>query len=366
MSTEKKELTLTCKVDSYRSGWTVVEFLAHRFKYHTASGWDRRVRDRQVRVNAAEVDPDHVVRMDDAVQYTIWHAEPEVDYSYDILYEDDSLLAVSKSGNIPVHACGVFITHTLIAKLRKDFGPALNLAHRLDRETSGVVLLCKNRQSNRVMAETFRKSEVSKSYLAVAYGRVPQDGFEIDAPIGKMDQRYQYPDEYAWGKAHDMATYLPKRRVDPQNGKPARTIFKVRKRKDNFTVLGVVPISGRTNQIRVHLSYAGFPVVGDKIFALNGELRDECLKNGLTPRVKEALILDRHALHCESLKFEHPITGEDLCITAPPPTDLRNFLEYSPRHTNSGFRRRYDIIWSQQKRRTPTERKLDKKAVVNP
>ena len=327
MSAEKKELKLTCKVDSYRSGWTVVEFLAHRFKYHTATGWEKRVRDRQVRVNTAVVEPDHVVSKDDAVQYTIWHAEPDVDYAYDVLYEDDSILAVSKSGNIPVHACGVFITHTLIAKLREDYGPKINLAHRLDRETSGVVLLCKDRRSNSDMARAFREGAVDKSYLAVVYGRVPKDTFEIDAPIGRMDQRYQYPDEYAWGKEHGLATYLPKRRVDPEFGKPARTTADVRKRLDEYTVLKVVPVSGRTNQIRVHLSHAGFPIVGDKIYALQGELRDECLREGLTPRVKTALVLDRHALHCEKLEFKHPQTGAALSITAPPPPDLRGFLD---------------------------------------
>jgi 23S rRNA pseudouridine1911/1915/1917 synthase len=249
-----------------------------------------------------------------------------VDYAYDVLYEDESLLAVSKSGNIPVHACGVFITHTLIARLREDFGRTLNLAHRLDRETSGVVLLCKDRHTNRTAAEMFRLGKVAKSYLVVVYGQVPGDAFEIDAPIGKIDQRYQYPDEYAYGKAHDLATYLPKRRVDFENGKPARTAFEVRRRSEEYTVLCAVPQTGRTNQIRVHLSHTGFPIVGDKIYALEGELRDECLKKGLTRRVKEALVLERHALHCESLRFEHPVTGKSLRIDAPPPADLRLFI----------------------------------------
>jgi len=128
---EKKQLTLTCTVDSYRAGWTIVEFLAHRFKYHTAEGWDRRVRDHWVKVNDAHVDPAHRVARDDAVQYTIWHHEPAVDDKYDVLYEDEWLVAVGKSGNIPVHACGVYITHTLIARIKEDFGRKL---HRLRLE----------------------------------------------------------------------------------------------------------------------------------------------------------------------------------------------------------------------------------------
>jgi len=326
LETEKKKLTLTCTVDPYRSGWTIVEFLAHRFKYHTAEGWARRIRDRWVRVNAAEVGPDHRVNKDDAVQYTIWHTEPAVDDSYGILYEDDWLVAVGKSGNIPVHACGVYITHTLIARVKEDFGCKLNLAHRLDRETSGAVVLCKDRESNRRMAGMFARGEVEKRYLAAVYGTVPADGFEVDAPIGKMDQRDRFPDEYAFGKSHNLATYLPKRRVDFENGKPAKTAFEVVERGPEFTALIAVPTTGRTNQIRVHLAHAGFPIVGDKIYALQGDLRDEILRAGLTDRVRKALILDRHALHCASLRFTHPMTGTDITIEAPLPPDLSPYF----------------------------------------
>jgi 23S rRNA pseudouridine1911/1915/1917 synthase len=326
MESEKKQLTLTCAVDSYRSGWTIVQFLAHRFKYHTAEGWERRIRDRWVTVNGTAVEPDHRVSRDDAVQYTIWHAEPAVDDSYGVLFEDEWLVAVGKSGNVPVHACGVYITHTLIARLKQDFGRRLNLAHRLDRETSGVVVLCKDRESNRRLARTFAEGGVNKRYLVVVYGEVPGDRFEVDAPIGKMDQRDRFPEEYTFGKVHQIATYLPKRCVDPENGKPARTIFEVIRRGKGLTALRAVPVTGRTNQIRVHLAHAGFPVLGDKTYALEGELRDEILRRGLTERVREALVLDRHALHCASLAFSHPMTGERVKIEAPVPPDLAPYF----------------------------------------
>lgn len=326
---EKQQLTLTCHVDSYRSGWTVVEFLAHRFPYHTAEGWTKRVQDQWVRVNGAHVDTSHAVAKDDAVEYTIWHAEPPVDDRYDVLWEDEHYLAVSKSGNIPVHACGIYIINTLIARLRADYGPAINLAHRLDRETSGVVMLAKHREANRRLAGMFERGEVEKRYLAVVYGRVgdgaPGTTALIDAPIAKVDARYQYPVEYEYGKANDRATFLPKR-VVAEGGKEARTRIEVvgvrTHRSRELTTLRVTPEQGRTNQIRVHLAHIGHPIVGDKIYALNGDLRDEILRDGLTPRVRETLILDRHALHGESLAFTHPLTGEALVIRAPLPRDL--------------------------------------------
>ena len=89
-----------------------------------------------------------------------------------------------------------------------------------------------------------------------------------------------------------------------------------------FTTLRVTPEQGRTNQIRVHLAHIGHPIVGDKIYSLTGDLHEEVLRDGLTPRVREALVLERHALHCESLAFGHPLASETLTIKAPVPSDL--------------------------------------------
>jgi len=152
---EKRSLTLTCEVDSYRSGWSIVDFLAHRFPYHTREGWTARVHDQWVSVNGEAVQFDHVVRKSDRVAYTIFHAEPPVDDRYNVVFEDDHYLAVAKSGNIPVHACGIYIVNTLIARLRADFGANVNLVHRLDRETSGVVVLAKHKEANRLLARMF-------------------------------------------------------------------------------------------------------------------------------------------------------------------------------------------------------------------
>ena len=90
----------------------------------------------------------------------------------------------------------------------------------------------------------------------------------------------------------------------------------------NFTTLRVTPEQGRTNQIRVHLAHAGHPIVGDKIYALSGEVRDEQLREGMTERVRSALVTERQALHCESLAFRHPLTGEPVALRAELPGDL--------------------------------------------
>ncbi len=326
MPGSKKNITLACAVDNYPSGWTLAAFLGHRFPYHAPEGWRHRILSGRVLVNGSSALPDSPVRTGDEIRYTISHTEPEVDFNYSVVYEDDCLLAVSKSGNIPVHACGVYITNTLIARIRNDFGPGLNLVHRLDRETSGLVLMSKTSEVARIVSRMFRDGAVSKTYLAVVYGHVPEERFEVDAPIGTVDKRrYPIPYDEEFRKIGG-ASYLPKRAVDYANGKPARTLFARTAFVESFTALEARPLSGRTNQIRVHLSHAGYPVVGDKIYALGGELGEELVREGLTPRVREALIMDRHALHCSRLELRHPLTRAPLSLEAPAPEDLKRFL----------------------------------------
>jgi 23S rRNA pseudouridine1911/1915/1917 synthase len=324
MDGRKKKIVLTYKVDSYRSGWAIVEYLAHRFPYHSAEGWARRVEDGRVSLNGRTVESACPVRQDDTVQYTILHAEPEVDDRCQVVYEDDDLLAVSKSGNIPVHACGIYITHTLIAVLKARFGEAVNLAHRLDRETSGLVLLSKNKLAARLLGRMFQRGKVTKKYLAVVHGRVPEEVFEINAPIGMVpyERRESLLSEED-GPERKLASFLPKRQVDFAGGKPAVTRFERLAVLDEYTVLRAFPITGRTNQIRVHLAHRGFPVVGDKVYSLAAELKEECVRCGRTEHVRRALVMDRQALHCSRMEFVHPSTGLPMRLAAPVPEDMR-------------------------------------------
>ncbi|MFH1754094.1 MAG: RluA family pseudouridine synthase [Candidatus Latescibacterota bacterium] len=330
MERQKKKITLSCKVDPFRSGWTIVEFLAHRFPYHTAARWTQRVGDQQVMVNGASIDADGAVLKDDLIQYTIFHAEPEVDFRYSVVYEDEDILAVSKSGNIPVHACGVFITHTLISKLKESYGESINLAHRLDRETSGLVLLSKNKQAARMLGRMFQVGEVTKQYITIVQGRVPDKQFEVNAPVAKVEALASgdgLPGRQEWldgtEEQRDKASYLPKREVNFASGKAALTRFAHVRYTGDCTVLKAVPVTGRTNQIRVHLAHHGYPVVGDKVYGLTGNVKEEAMKDGLTARVREALVMERQALHCRALDFAHPVTAGQMRLEAPVPDDMK-------------------------------------------
>lgn len=323
MCAEKQKITLACEVDSYRSGWTIVRFLSHRFRYHTPDRWTARVNDGNVLVNDEPVSPDHVVNKGDLVTYTIFHTEPEVDRRYDVIYEDDYLLAISKSGNIPVHACGVYIRNTLIANLKNIHGKNLNLAHRLDRETSGLTLLSKDPQTARVLGRMFAEGKVGKVYAAVVHGRVGERSFEVDAPIGKVME--PLADRPGGGLesdlAEDLPRYVPRRCVDFERGKPAVTRFEVERHLGSCTLLRAIPLSGRTNQIRVHLDHVGHPIVGDKVYEPRPMGEDGRQAAPTQPPIA------RQALHCRELRFAHPITGRLLHLVAPYPRDFANLVE---------------------------------------
>jgi 23S rRNA-/tRNA-specific pseudouridylate synthase len=321
-------------VDPYRDGWTLRDFLVHRFRYHDASRWDERLRSGVVRVNDRVAEGATVVRKGDRVGYEIEHAEPPVDFRYDLLHEDHDVLAVSKSGNLPVHGGGKFLTHTLIAKLREQWGDELRLAHRLDRETSGVVLLAKNVDAARALEVAFRERQVRKAYVAVLRGETPA-AWTVDGAIARRE-----PAEPPYFRV-----------VDNESGKPAITHFRRLAvgvlphpggetgdaTRDGFhrapegihaapeaalSLVAAEPLSGRTNQIRVHAAHAGHPVLGDKIYGVPPDVARSFVRDGESADVLRAAGATRHLLHCARLELRHPRTGSPLRLEAPLPADF--------------------------------------------
>jgi RluA family pseudouridine synthase len=286
---------LSCAVDPYRDGWTLAGFLEHRFRYYPSEVWAARLAEGAVTVNGDVAGAERVVHRGDRIQYVLWHEEPDVDFTHTVLHEDEHVLAVAKSGNLPVHAGGNYIRNTLIAELRETRDAELRLAHRLDRETSGVVLLAKTREAARFLEREFHARRVQKEYLALVHGSAP-DAFDVDAPI-------------ALGAS---ASGLPMRVVDRERGKPALTRFvrlAVRSVGEPVAEISMVlarPESGRTNQIRVHALHAGHPIVGDKIYGGS----------------HAAPSAPRHLLHCRRLAVRHPVGDGRLDLTAPAPPDF--------------------------------------------
>ena len=246
-------------------------------------------------------------------------SHPQLSDAFDILGETPDLLAVHKPAGLLVHPTKPGGPRTLWDGLRDLLGYELanggqvSLINRLDRETSGVVLVAKSSRAARTAAMAMQEGKIRKSYLAVVWGW-PEAAFEVDAPILRL------------GEVAPTTIHL-QRTVHPA-GASARTRFRVLSRRERpdgrFALVAAEPLTGRTHQIRVHLAHAGFPVVGDKIYGPSPECYLEFIRTGWTPALQARLLLDRHALHSAELAIDWE--GAALHWTAPMPPDMAEFL----------------------------------------
>jgi 23S rRNA pseudouridine1911/1915/1917 synthase len=249
--------------------------------------------------------------------------QPE-DIPLSILFEDDSLIAVDKPAGMVVHPAKGNWKGTLASALAYRFQELSDvggitrpgIVHRLDRDTSGVILIAKSNAVHLRLSEQFEKREVQKEYFAVVVGRLELDRDVIRLPIG--------PHPYQRDK---MAI----RRDHPQ-AKEAETWYEVVEHFGRIHTLKISPKTGRTHQIRVHLDHIGTPVLCDRLYAGHARItRGELLQRFArkqAPRAEDAdVLLDRQALHARRIEFTHPLTGQAITIESPIPADIESVLD---------------------------------------
>jgi len=233
------------------------------------------------------------------------------DIPLDIVFEDDDLIVVNKPAGMVVHPAAGADSGTLANALAFHFTQLSNTAgavrpgivHRLDKGTSGLLVVAKTESAHEHLSDQFREREVFKSYLALVHGQVDQKSGEINQPL-----------------ARDPSNRI--RMAVVRGGRPALSLYRVRQYFERFTLLDVELKTGRTHQIRVHLAWLKYPVVGDKVY---GGGRDKTVGDA---RIRAQIAgLGRQFLHAEKLGFRHPRTGEQVKFTAALPADLRQLLE---------------------------------------
>jgi 23S rRNA pseudouridine1911/1915/1917 synthase len=248
--------------------------------------------------------------------------EPAVLLDYGVLHHDEHLLVLDKPGNLPVHPSARYHRHTLTALLRRRLGPGhgWEMAHRLDRETSGVIVFGRRNGSGPLLKGSFVRREVDKQYLALVSGSF-EGPREIDIPLGSA-------------KGSEILIKVGRRELD-DGGLPALTSVELVGRGSlqgrPISLVRCRPRTGRTHQIRVHMAEIGHPLVGDKLYAASEQEFLDVVERGRPVAELEAKLgLWRHALHARSLSLPHPITGERVCFTAPWPAELAQILALPP------------------------------------
>lgn len=325
--------------DTYMVTWTVEHsevgarldlFLKQKYRKLSREYLQRAIKEGKVTLNHKQSKPGQPLKLWDKVFVLSTRGnEPKVNFDYKILHEDEDLLVIDKPGNLPVHPTGRYFFHTLLTQLRVDNGNEVDqkkeffIVHRIDRETSGVMVIGKSSEAAAHLVNQFEKREPKKAYLAIVKGEVAEDKFTVDAPLGND------PRSVIKIKMHVVETdssgeplFIPRSEV-----LPALTHFEVLERYQGFTLLKCIPHTGRQHQIRVHLFHKGYPIAGDKLYGTEPAIFLQAINEMVSLPLGNGISLDRHALHAHRLEFTHPRHGQKMVFESALPPELQDLVQ---------------------------------------
>ncbi|MBN1909826.1 MAG: RluA family pseudouridine synthase [Pirellulales bacterium] len=307
-------------VEPGQSGWRLDAFLAHHLTDYSRMHLRRVIVAGAVQVDGGGCKPSYRLNPGQRVRLVLPELPREgpraEDIPLDILYEDDDIAVVNKPPGMVVHPARGHWSGTLAGALQFRFAGQLSttggptrpgIVHRLDRDTSGVLLVARNDQAHAQLAGQFEGRSIQKEYFALVAGVPQRDRDVIDEPIGVHPHHRE-----------KMAI----RRHDP-DARRAETFYEVVERFAHFAALRVSPKTGRTHQIRVHLDHVGHPVLCDRLYGGRSQLTRGELRGDPTDTL---VLLDRQALHAWRISFAHPKSGEPMTLEAPLPPDIERVL----------------------------------------
>lgn len=306
------------RIGPEHAGTRLDVYLASQFEGWSRARLQRLIENEDVLVNGKVAKPSYKLREHDEIEVDL--IAPPADFfapeniPIEIVYEDETLAVVNKPAGLVVHPASGMPSGTLANALAYHFqqlpdslaGVRPGIVHRLDRDTSGLLVVAKTESALENLSDQFRDRTVFKSYVALVHGRVASSG-KIDQPL-----------------ARDPSNRT--RMAVVRGGRNALTLYRVRQAFERFTLLDVELKTGRTHQIRVHLAWLKHPVVGDETY---GGGRDNTIRDPqLRARIRN---LKRQFLHAEKLGFTHPVTHKFLKFESQLPAELSDFLEHGLR-----------------------------------
>jgi RluA family pseudouridine synthase len=295
---------------------TVLDYLTNRFTYFNREDWKKLILKRQVELDGEIVALDTVSKPGQTIDFYVEDhlaEEPEVNHNWSLLWEDEYLFIVDKPSNIPVHPAGRYRENSLLRLLETqyndiDFFPC----HRLDRETSGVLIFAKDPLTSRRISEQFQKKSIIKEYRVWVYGNFPKE-LCLSGEIVKDDT---------------SLIRKKKKLIKTIENKIPSAITKFCLVRSNGVISEVqaFPITGKIHQIRASLYTAGYPVVGDKIYGRDETAFLEFIESGWSEKLQNTLGHNRQALHCNSIELFHPSFQKNIQIISAIPSELTSLL----------------------------------------
>ncbi len=262
----------------------------------------KMIKEGFILVNGKTIKPSYKTKLDDTITINeTYKIETDVEprkMSLDIVYEDEDIMVINKQSGLVVHPGNGNYDNTLVNGLMyytdnlSDVGGSerVGIVHRLDKDTSGLMLVAKSNKAHEILAEDFKNKRVHREYYALLIGKFPSDTAYIDAPIGRSKTNFNKMEVRS-------------------DGKQAKTNLKVLKRYKDYTLVSLVLETGRTHQIRVHMAYIGYPIFNDPVY------------------VNKKSTSFGQFLHSKNIRFTHPITKKEMEFTSDLPEEFQNFID---------------------------------------
>ena len=290
------------------AGQRLDRYLGLYYRFLSRSSWQRRIRWGGLLVNGRSTRPAVRLKLgDQLLMYYPPEAEPEVDRNIRLLWEDSGVIAVFKPAGLPMHQNGPYQKNTFAEFVAADFGREWAAIHRLDRETSGIVLCGASQHLRGLLARDLAEGRTHKEYLAVVKGCPDKPQWLVNAPIGDPV-----------GSAIRIKKWVV------TGGQSAQTHFTVADSCADGALLRARPLTGRTNQIRIHAAWSGHVLFGDKLYHPNEEVFLEYFeKRATTDNVVRQTGFHRHCLHAHVLAFRHPDHGRQCQVESALPEDMK-------------------------------------------
>lgn len=313
---------IKCIVEARAHGWRIDHYLARLYPNFSRAAFQRVLEADGVLINGLPVKMSRRLRVNDCVEFRLPESPdrtlPAEDIPLDVLYDDESLVVINKAANMIVHPGRGNYLGTLAGALQFHFDQLSDVAgkiragivHRLDRDTSGVLVVAKDNTVHHNLSRQFEERTVEKEYRAITWGEISFDRDYIETHVRVSNRNRE------------------RMMVCPEGGnsRHAATFYEVLERFRGFSFVRLCPQTGRTHQLRVHMHYLGHPIVADRLYEGHSSLSLSELVDDL-PEDQDEILISRQALHALKLGFDHPVTGKRMEFEAPLPPDFQKTLD---------------------------------------